>query len=239
MINTAVVLAAGLGTRFGEKTEKIPKGFIEVGGKSMIVRSIEMLLLCGIKRIIIGTGYRKEMFENLKYQYPQLEFCNNDKYEVTNSMWTLSDCAPLIGDDDFLLLESDLIFEKKAITSLIENANNDIMLSSNVIKFQDSYFIESDANDCLTNCSINRNELDVQGELVGIHKISNIFYKNLCKYYYGVCETKPKMGYEFALLTLAQTKMPLFVLKIEGLLWYEIDDDADLAYAEKNIIQYI
>jgi len=239
MIQTAVIMAAGMGTRFGKKTEKIPKGFIEVGGKSMIIRSIETLLACGIKRIIIGTGYRKEMFENLFFQYPQLEFCNNDKYEVTNSMWTLSECANLIGDDDFLLLESDLIFEKNAIISLLENKNADIMLISNVIKFQDSYFVESDSNSHLTNCSVNESDLEVQGELVGIHKISNSFYKQLCNYYSEVHVSEPKMGYEFALLKIAQTILPLFVLKIDGLKWYEIDDEADLEYAEKNIIQYI
>ncbi|MFR5682855.1 MAG: NTP transferase domain-containing protein [Clostridia bacterium] len=48
-------MAAGLGTRFGSRTELIPKGFIEVNGKSMIERSIDTLIECGIERIIIGT----------------------------------------------------------------------------------------------------------------------------------------------------------------------------------------
>ena len=55
-IKTAAIMAAGLGTRFGRYTENIPKGFIEAGGKPMVVRSIETLLDCGIDRIIIGTG---------------------------------------------------------------------------------------------------------------------------------------------------------------------------------------
>ena len=39
MYKTAVIMAAGLGTRFGQYTERIPKGFIECGGMSMIERS--------------------------------------------------------------------------------------------------------------------------------------------------------------------------------------------------------
>lgn len=59
-IKTAVIMAAGLGTRFGRQTEKIPKGFIEVGGKPMVVRSVETLLECGMDRILIGTGYKRK-----------------------------------------------------------------------------------------------------------------------------------------------------------------------------------
>ena len=59
MIKTAVIMAAGMGTRFGQYTEKIPKGFVECGGISMVERSIRTLIDCGIGRIVIGTGYHK------------------------------------------------------------------------------------------------------------------------------------------------------------------------------------
>ena len=72
-IKTAVIMAAGLGTRFGRQTEKIPKGFIEVGGKPMVVRSVETLLECGMDRILIGTGYKKEAYEALMERYSQIE----------------------------------------------------------------------------------------------------------------------------------------------------------------------
>ena len=52
-VKTAVIMAAGMGTRFGNMTEKMPKGFIPFKGKPMIVRSIETLISCGIERIII------------------------------------------------------------------------------------------------------------------------------------------------------------------------------------------
>ena len=65
-------MAAGLGTRFGKYTEAIPKGFIEAGGKPMVIRSIETLLSCGIQRILIGTGYKKEAYEALNTSYPQI-----------------------------------------------------------------------------------------------------------------------------------------------------------------------
>ena len=63
MIRTAMIMAAGMGTRFGQYTELIPKGFVKVGGIPMIVRSIDTLLSCDIERIVIGTGYKQEVYE--------------------------------------------------------------------------------------------------------------------------------------------------------------------------------
>ncbi len=229
-------MAAGLGSRFGKMTETMPKGFIEVGGKSMIERSVETLIACGIERIIIGTGYKREKYEELKKRYPQIETCFSPRYAETNSMYTLWNCREMIGNEDFLLLESDLVFEKKAITSLQETPWKDVMLISPVTKFQDQYYVESDDNDILTNCSVNKEDLNAKGELVGIHKLSHKFYKQMCEDYEKIINEKPKLGYEYELLSMSRRISPVFVLNVPGLLWYEIDDVDDLAYAEKNII---
>ncbi len=74
---------------------------------------------------------------------------------------------------------------------------------------------------------------------MGIHKLSNKFYKAMCEDYAAKVADKPKLGYEYELLPMSQEKMQVFVLKVDGLKWYEIDDVDDLAYAEKNILQYL
>ena len=239
MVKTAVIMAAGMGTRFGKYTETIPKGFIECGDLSMVERSIRTLIACGIERIVIGTGYHKEKYEALKGTYPQIECVFSPRYAETNSMYTLYNCRDVIGDDDFLLLESDLVFEKKAITSLLECKEPTIMLITPVTKFQDQYYVEYGEGSRLTMCSTDKTQLDAKGELVGIHKLSNEFYKAMCEDYAAKVADKPKLGYEYELLTMSQEKMKVFVLKVDGLKWYEIDDVDDLAYAEKNILQYL
>lgn len=229
-------MAAGMGTRFGARTEFIPKGFVPIGGIPMVERSIQTLKDCGIERIIIGTGYNKEHYEKLAQTFNGIECVYSEHYAETNSMYTLWNCREVIGDDDFLLLESDLIFEKKAITSLIDCTSPDVMLITPVIKFQDQYYVESDENDILTHCSVNKEELNAKGELVGIHKISNCFFKKMCNHYANIVESQPKLGYEYEILTMSQKISPVFVLNVPGLLWYEIDDVNDLAYAEKYIL---
>jgi 2-aminoethylphosphonate-pyruvate transaminase len=235
MIKTAVIMAAGMGTRFGHYTDMIPKGFIPYKGKPMVIRSIETLIDCGIEKIIIGTGYHKEHYEALTQQYPQVQCVFSPRFAETNSMYTLWNCREAIGKDNFLLFESDLVFERRAITSLMECPYDSAMLITPVTKFQDQYYVQMNDRCELINCSVNKDEMEPSGELVGIHKISNSFYKILCSEYEKIVEKKPKLGYEFQLLDVSQRVTPIHVLKLDNLQWYEIDDEKDLKYAERNI----
>ena len=228
-------MAAGLGTRFGQMTEKIPKGFVPFKGEPMVVHSIKTLIDCGINRIIIGTGYKKEAYEALKDTYPQIECVYSPRYAETNSMYTLYNTREAIGNDDFILLESDLVFEKKAISSLLDCPYDSAMLITPVTKFQDQYYVEMDENNVLTNCSTDKTQINPSGELVGIHKLSNSFYKKMCLEYERIVDEKPKLGYEYQLLYMSQHVQPMNVFKVDGLQWYEIDDIDDLKFAEEII----
>ena len=239
MVKTGVIMAAGLGTRFGQFTERIPKGFVECGGISMIGRSVNSLIESGITRIIIGTGYHREKYEELSEIYPQIECVYSPRYAETNSMYTLYNCRGVIGDEDFILLESDLIYERRAIELLNEDAAPTVMLITPVTKFQDQYYVEYDDNHQLTKCSTNKEELTVRGELVGIHKLSNTFYQAMCDDYEYKIKDQPKLGYEYEILSMAQRGYEVYVHNERGLNWYEIDDLEDLEYATKNILPQI
>ena len=205
----------------------------------MVVRSVETLIDCGIERIIIGTGYLREAYEELAARFPQIECCFSPRYAETNSMYTLYNCRNIIGSDDFLLLESDLVFERRAISALLDCPKSDVMLITPITKFQDQYYVERNAKGILTNCSVNKEEVCVSGELVGIHKLSNTFYKKMCEDYARKVDDKPKLGYEFELLTMSKEVSPVYVLCKEGLKWYEIDDIDDLNFAEEHIVPYL
>lgn len=224
-----------MGTRFGQMTEKIPKGFIPYNGIPMVVRSIRTLIDCGIDRIIIGTGYKKEEYESLAKDFPQIECVFSPRYAETNSMYTLYNCRDAIGRNDFILLESDLVFEKKAITSLMECPYESAMLITPVTKFQDQYYVEMNDKCQLVNCSTDKTKINPSGELVGIHKIGSEFFRILVDEYDKIVQEKPKLGYEFQLLDVSKRIRPMNVLKVDGLKWYEIDDINDLDFAQKNV----
>jgi 2-aminoethylphosphonate-pyruvate transaminase len=240
VIKTAVIMAAGAGSRFGKHTETKPKGFVVVGGLTMIERSIQKLLAAGIEKIVIGTGYYSVYYEKLAEQYPQIICCKSDRFAETNSMYTLLRCCTCVNNDDFLLLESDLIYGDVALSTLINDSHPNITLITSFTKQQDGYYIEATndgfLSDCTTDMSI---RFRYQGEMVGIHKISNSSYQNMCVWYNQIWQQQPKLGYEYALLEMCRQGEKIYVLKNDKVIWYEIDDETDLSYAEQYIIRFV
>ena len=62
---TVAILAGGFGTRLGELTRDIPKPMIEIAGRPYLERVIESFAQCGLKDIVLLTGYRSDVIEAL------------------------------------------------------------------------------------------------------------------------------------------------------------------------------
>ncbi len=68
-IDNAVILAAGMSTRFVPLNLEKPKGLLRVKGEVLIERQIRQLRERGIQQIVIVVGYMKEQFEYLTDKY--------------------------------------------------------------------------------------------------------------------------------------------------------------------------
>ena len=64
----AVIIAAGYGTRLGNLTKKTPKSLIDINGKSILKRQMELLQSNGVTEIIIVTGPNHEKFLEKKIE---------------------------------------------------------------------------------------------------------------------------------------------------------------------------
>jgi MurNAc alpha-1-phosphate uridylyltransferase len=63
MPKTAMVLAAGLGTRMRPISDTLPKPLLELGGKTLLDHALDRLVLAGIERAVVNVHYKAELIE--------------------------------------------------------------------------------------------------------------------------------------------------------------------------------
>ena len=69
MTRNAIIMAAGMSSRFAPLSLETPKALLNVKDEIMIERQIGQLREAGIDEIVIVVGYLKEKFEYLKEKY--------------------------------------------------------------------------------------------------------------------------------------------------------------------------
>ncbi|UJF33218.1 phosphocholine cytidylyltransferase family protein [Paenibacillus hexagrammi] len=203
MVKTAVILAAGLGSRLNERTKVTPKGFLELGGLPLVERSILNLLEAGIDKIWIGIGYLSEFYEGLAKRYEEVSCVHNAEYAASGSMYTLSKFRNCIHDD-FLLLESDLLYDPAGIKELLYDRRKNVILASGETLSQDEVYIETDDHGNLVSMSKDPASLDrVDAELVGICKVSLGHFQAMCELSEEIFKTNLRFDYEQAMAAIA------------------------------------
>ena len=126
----ALILAAGAGTRLMPLTQKTPKCLIDVAGKVLLDREIDILLERGLNDIVIATGFgHDKVRQHAERTWPQgnVQLAFNDKYASTNyiySMWL----AGKIINDDVILLHGDLVFDPVLLDKLLDSTRDNGVL---------------------------------------------------------------------------------------------------------------
>jgi choline kinase len=225
MIRTAVILAAGMGVRLKGIAGDVPKGFIQFHGQSLIERSLSSLHAHGIETVIIVTGHLHTFYDELKHDGPGLITVINEKYAVSGSMYSLFMAKDLLHErkEDFLLLESDLLYEDRAISGLLSCPHENAILISGPTASGDEVYVEADGHRFI-NMSKKRSDLNhVTGELVGISRISYDMFTQMASTAEQMFAESLKVEYEQCIVQTAQ-RYPVFIHCIDDLIWTEIDD---------------
>ena len=239
MIAQAVIMAGGLGSRLGDRTKDMPKGFLEIGGTPMVEQSVQKLIAAGIEEIIIGTGHCKEYYDALAQKYSCIRLAHNASYKDTGSMGTLAVCAPYVKGE-FLLLESDLLYDSIGLNVLINETRRDVILSSGKTGSGDEVYLQVDDDCNLVKHSKKKEDLDsVYSELVGITKLTKETLDLMVRFMDAHRTDIPKMEYEVAMSGVSSGGHPIGVRKIEFYTWCEIDDENHLKRALDKIYPHI
>jgi len=234
----AVILAAGMGVRI-RKHHQLPKGFITLGEAPIILESVAKLKQQGIRDILIVTGYHATYYDELAETDACISTLFNEKFSDSGSLYSLY-CTRDWIKDDFLLLESDLIYEARGITAICNTPQPNAILLSGRTQSGDEVYVEAD-HERLTNMSKKigtLNQDQVLGEFVGINKLGLKDYQQLIT----LLDNNPSLlhsgNYEEDGLVELSKHSPVYCLKIPDLLWCEIDNFEHLQRA-KNLYSKI
>lgn len=120
-ITTALLLAAGTGSRLFPLTKSSPKCLTLVSEKSILERLVNNLKKQGFKRLVIVTGYEKECimdFLGSKSEDLTIEYINNPLYRTTNNIYSLW-MARNMMNEPFVLFESDLVLNTSLLDEMV------------------------------------------------------------------------------------------------------------------------
>lgn len=235
-ITTALLLAAGTGSRLYPLTKSSPKCLTLVNETSILERLVENIKRQGFKRLVIVTGYKKEcIMDYLGSQSGDLniEYIHSPLYLTTNNIYSLWMARNIINEP-FVLFESDLVLN----TSLLdEMVFPDKMAVAKMQPWLDGTTVSVNKKNQVTKFQkgTTANYSDIRYKTVNIYSFSlsswRAIVKKLNQY---ISEGNVNCYYEAVFSEMVDDKRLTFEsVTFDHKPWYEIDTIYDLAEAEK------
>ena len=107
---TAMVLAAGLGTRLRPLTESRPKSLIEVAGKPLIDHALDRLAGAGVERAVVNTHYLAEQIERhlAARRRPAIQLSHEPT--ILDTGGGIARALPLLGNRGFYVVNAKIFW---------------------------------------------------------------------------------------------------------------------------------
>ena len=238
----AIILAAGMGTRLKKLTSNNTKCMVKVNGVTLIERALSILDRKSLSRIVLVVGYQAqnliEFVKTLNIKTPVI-FIENNIYDKTNNIYSLTLAKEYACEEDTLLLESDLIFEEALIDALLDDKRETLALVDKFENWMDGTCTILDDNDRIVDFVAGKYldfaNKDEYYKTVNIYKFSSHFSRNtyfpFLEAYAGAMGNNEYYESVIKLIAMLETK-EIRAKRLTGQKWYEIDDAQDLDIAE-------
>jgi len=235
-VTTALLLAAGTGSRLYPLTQNAPKCLTLVNGIPILERLISSLNQHGFKRLVVVTGHLENCIRDFLGNQAgniTIDYIFNPLYMKTNNIYSLWMAREYINES-FLLLESDLVFDNSLLDAMlfpdrIASAKMQPWMKGTCITINQSQYVKS----------FLAGNADSFGEIK--YKTVNIYSISLSSWYgivkrldKRISDGKVDSYYEtiFAEM-IVDGSLSFENVSFDSRPWYEIDTIEDLAKAEK------
>jgi N-acetyl-alpha-D-muramate 1-phosphate uridylyltransferase len=110
-IQTAMILAAGLGKRMRPITDTLPKPLVEIGGRSMLDHALDRVADAGIETAIVNVHYLADLVETrLANRTTPRITVSDERGQLLETGGGIRKALPRLGPDPFLLMNSDSLW---------------------------------------------------------------------------------------------------------------------------------
>lgn len=109
-IETAMVLAAGLGKRMRPLTDTLPKPLVPVAGRTLIDRVFDRLIEAGVKRIVVNLHHHRSTLEKHLAGRKDVELVLSPEAELLETGGGVLNALDLVGDAPFFCANADVLW---------------------------------------------------------------------------------------------------------------------------------
>lgn len=244
-IRRAIIFAAGSGSRLGSYTRDIPKTLLKVGDQTIFDKMVSTLSGIGIGNVIVVIGFAGEklrshvstLSRSLIGNPIAFEFIENTKLELGNvySFWLAREYM----NEDFLLLNSDVIFDQRILELLVRSPHSSALaIDDHKELAEEEMKVLTSKNGVIKEISKKIDPQLAKGEYIGVMKISAPDAQIvLGKIADMLKEQDSPSYYEDAIRIVAKETDTFFSCSTQGLSWTEIDTPEDLSYARDIVLR--
>ena len=239
-----VILAAGMAKRLRPLTDTKPKCLLQVGGKTLLQRTVDAMAAAGITEFVVVTGYRADMIrEFLESSNPQLStlnpqptfhFLHNADYEHNNNIYSLWMAGQVVRGHEFLLMDSDILCDPAAVAAVAQQSVSALAVNHHELGEEEMKVVVDNAMH-ITEISKTCQPQDAIGESVGIEKITAGYSEALFRELDVMIEQEGLIDifYERAFERLIPQGQTFKVVDTTSYFSYELDTPEDFEEASR------
>ena len=235
----ALILAAGVGQRMMPLTKDKAKCMLEVGQKTILERMLGALSKNKIHDVYLVVGHQGDQIQATfgnQWDSVKLHYLQNDRYQE-GSVLSLCAARDVLKDDDFLVMDADVIFDPILLKKLIHSSHaNAVLLDGDFQDTGEEMKLGVCQGKVIEISKQMEKRYELVGEGVGFYKIGRDFADSLmqrCTAF--VKEDKVQAAYEDVINAWCKDQELGYEL-VNKLAWIEMDFQEDLAKAEREIL---
>lgn len=225
-----------MGTRLRSVAGARPKGLIEIDGETLVGRSVRVLHAAGVDDVTIVAGYCADQYDRFAARRPGVRTVRNERFATTGSMASLARALEPgdPGSDsarDVLILESDIVYEARALTTIVASPSADATLISGPTRAGDEVWVCAPEGRLQTMSKRAADLPSIAGEFVGITRLSAHGARAMLRAFRAFVARcgHERMDYETGALVEVGAERAIATPLVPDLVWGEIDDEQHFA----------